>query len=408
MMSLEKCPFDEMTLVLSRQFIRAAQLWLSHDVEKSPGSVAMSLIINDGLYNRSELIGSTTEAIWGKIYQDSETYFLDSSTNELGIRRAWLSPTSIALSAQIEIPKPTHSTLASVITDAARDILRLAQIEWKECPLDHLLKMAHCYYSLRLPGVLRGWMDGTIHSRTLRPETIARHKYNCVEHPRIEKSVARVSRRNTSDKFITELILREADTTQYLGREKTRLHKLQKDLQEFEDVAMDSGVLEIKLQYAIYLTKAVDSPSTVKRYFYALRNFIEDTCQLIENVEDLAEIEWEAPVNLFRDVRIAASPSDNGSDPALAALNHFLRCIGVELFGLKQADPAAAARRYADYPSRKEVLRAVERLPEISTLTQPRTAQAVLALKTMAARSLRWFEVSRLRTTDVSVTRCFA
>lgn len=401
LLCLEKCPFDEMTLVHSRNFVDACRNWLSGKPDPSVGSIAISLVVNDGVINREELLGATEQTIWGKIQTDADEFFVDSTTPGLGIRRTWLSHFTIALTAQLEATKITADALTANIEVHVATLLSTNGIEWNGSPLDRILELARAFYSLRLPGVIRGWMFGDIHARTSRPETLARHRHNLVEHPCIESRARRnMARLDRSDQFITDLIIQEADTTEYRGREVTRLKALHKALLEFEDIALDTGVLEVKLRYAIYLAKTVDSPASVKRYYYPLRRFIEDSCESIDRLGDVAEIDWEEPVNQFRDHWVAAS--ENGQVPELTALNHFLRCFDIDLFTLKRCDPAASARRYTDYPSKDEISRAVERLPAISSLAAPRTSQAMLALETMASRFLRWFEVSRLRVGDVT------
>ena len=400
---LEKCPFNEMTLVHSRNFVEICRNWLSGRMDSSGGNIVISLILNDGIINRGELLGAAEQVIWGKIYADDDQYFVDSKTSGLGIRRTWVSQITVALAAKFDSTTITSESLSTDIDGHVAALLSRNKIAWIGSPFDRLIELARGFYSLRLPGVIRGWMCGDIHGRTARPETVARHRHNSVEHPSIESGTKlNKARASQSDKFITDLINTVSDTTQYRGREVTRLKKLHEDLIDFQEMALDSGPLEVKLCYAIFLAKTVESPSTVARYYYPMRQLIEDSCASIERIEDIAEIDWEEPVNQFRDYWVAASVSEN--PPELVALNHFLRCFGIDLITLRRCDPAASARRYTDYPSREEVSRAVKRLPTISSLAPPRTLQAALALEIMASRFLRWFEVSRLRVGDVPIS----
>lgn len=403
LLSLEKCPFDEITLVHSRNFAATCRDWLSSRIDSSGGDIAISLILNDGIINRDELLGATEQVIWGKIYADDGQYFVDSTTSGLGIRRAWLSQITVALTATLDSTKITAEALSADIDQHVAALLSRNGIEWIGSPLDRMIELARGFYSVRLPGVIRGWMFGDIHARTSRPETLARHRHNFVEHPSIESGANRnKAKADCSDKFITDLINSASDTTEYRGREVTRLKNLHDALVGLQNMALDSGPLEVKLCYATYLARTVESPASVARYYYPLRQFIEDSCASIERLEDVADIDWEVPVNQFRNYWVAASASEN--PPELTALNHFLRCFGIDLITLRRCDPAASARRYTDYPSREEVNRAVKRLPTISSLAPPRTFQATLALETMASRFLRWFEVSRLRVGDVAIT----
>lgn len=399
----EMCPFDEWSLVHSRQFVEICQKWLSTATatEKSVGSIATSLIVNDGIVNREELIGAVKEILWGKIHTDKETCFVDSNTAGLGIRRTWLSSTSTVLSAQINKPNCDEAELISSICEDLSLLLDACKFKKSGCPMDQILGMAKGFYSLQLPGILRGWALGEVHARTSRPETLARHRYCLVEHPRIKEGASRKKFSTfSSDKFITELILLAANTTEYRGREKTRLKILRNALLAFENIASDAGALEIKLHYAIYLASTVDSPATVKRYYYPLRPFIENSCASIDGVDEFSEIEWETLVSDFRNECVAGS--ENGQSPAISAMNHFLRCFEIDLITLKRTDPAASARSYTEYPSPDEVRRALDEIPAISSLPPARTAQAVIAFKTISARYLRWCEISRLRTCDVA------
>jgi hypothetical protein len=401
LLSYEVCPFDENSLVRSRHFVEICRKWLSAASEKSVGSLAISLMLNDGIANREELIGVVKNILWGKIHKDNDTYFVDSDTVGLGIRRTWLSSASAILSTQVDKPKCDEAELISLIRNSASTLLNACELKKSVCSLEQILEMAQGFYSLRLPGILRGWMFGHVHARTSRPETVARHRSGLVEHPRIEEGTrSNKSRQYSSDDFITKLILREADTTEYRGREKTRLCVLRDALLEYENIVSGAGALEIKLRYAIYLTGAVDSPKTVQRYYYPLRQFIETCCLSIDGLDDSAEIEWKAQVNDFRNTCVAVS--ENGQSPELSALNHFLRCFSIDLITLQRSDPAAAARRYTEFPSLDEVRRAIDEMPTISSLPPPRTTQAVIAFKTMSARYLRWFEISRLRICDVA------
>jgi hypothetical protein len=187
LLSYEVCPFDENSLVRSRHFVEICRKWLSAASEKSVGSLAISLMLNDGIANREELIGVVKNILCGKIHKDNDTYFVDSDTVGLGIRRTWLSSASAILSTQVDKPKCDEAELISLIRNSASTLLNACELKKSVCSLEQILEMAQGFYSLRLPGILRGWMFGHVHARTSRPETVARHRSGLVEHPRIEE-----------------------------------------------------------------------------------------------------------------------------------------------------------------------------------------------------------------------------
>lgn len=397
------CPFREFSLSYSRHFLDMCKQWLSTAQTASIGTVAISLVVRDGIANKPELMAAVSEVLWGRIFQNGNEFFVDTNTQELGIRRVWLDPVTIRLVSKIVNTKPSNEELIYQTRSAFLDLTKRSGIAFTACPIDEVLKRARAFYSLRLPGIVRGWGFGEVHARTSRPETLARHLYHLVEHPGIERGkCSRKSKILGTDKFITEAILNASDKTRNKGREETRLRNLLNDLSEFEDKPLKNGLTEVLLKYALHLSRNLKSPASVERYYYGLRSFIADNCRSLDSLDDFDEIEWDEPVNEFRNLRVAAS--EDGNDPELTALNHFLDCMGIDRVILRYADPARSARRYADYPSKNEVNRALQIIPGISSLSQTRTDQAQVALEALAYFYLRWFEVSRLRVTDIAPT----
>ncbi len=397
----EACPFHEFTLSKSRLFLHMCERWLSAAPLASIGTIAISLIIREGITNRPELIAGVNEVLRGRIFQDVGRYFIDTNTRELGIRRIWLDPITIRLVSTIIAIEPSAEEQLRSIQQAATDLINGIGMVCNGCSVDMALELARSFYSLRLPGIVRGWVFGEAHARTSRLETVARHAHNFVEHPSIERGRARQrSRTITSDDFIRTAILKACDKNKYGGTEQTRLNNLLDELSEFEHRELGDGLAEVFLKYALYLARKQESPITVARYYSGIRSFVIEHCGYLNSIDDFDEIEWEEPVYKFRDLKLAAS--EDGSGPELTALNNFLRCMDIDLVTLRCTDPARSARHYTDFPSLDEVRRTLELIPEISSLSKPRTEQALIAFETLTQLHLRWFEVSRLRAADTS------
>ena len=347
------------------------------------------------------LIAGVNEVLCGRIFQNIGRYFVDTNTRELGIRRIWLDPITIRIVSTIIATEPSAEQQLRSIQQSATDLIDGIGMTCDGCSVDMILQLARAFYSLRLPGIVRGWACGEAHSRTSRPQTVARHALNLVEHPNIEKGRARLTSRSiTSDNFITTAIRKACNKNEYGGTEQTRLNNLLAELSEFEHGGLGNGLAEVLLKYVLYLAKKQESPITVARYYSGIRHFIIENCGHLNSIDDFDEIEWEEPVYKFRDLKLAASEDGNG--PELTALNVFLKCMGIDLVTLRSTDPARSARHYTDFPSLDEVRRTLEIIPEISSLSKPRTEQALIAFETLTQLHMRWLEVSRLRAADIS------
>ena len=398
----EFCPFDEFTLAHARQFIDICKHWHSAAQSPSPATIALSLVFRDGIANRSELLAGTKELLTGRIFQNDKVHFIDTDTKELGIRRIWLDPATFRLASKITFVNPIVEELLSEVQRAFSEVAGSWEVPVVVYPVDEVLKRSRAFYSLFLPGILRGWSFGEVHARTLRPEAVARHISDLVEHPSIEGGRNhRSSHIGALDKFITEAISDACDETTYKGREDTRIRNLIDELSEFEDMPLNNGVLEVLLKFALYLARNLTDPSSVRRYYSGIKAFIVTHCFSLDSIDDFSEIEWQEPVVEFRDLRVAAT--GNSSDPERVALNHFLDCMRIDRVILRSADPASASRRYADFPSLNEVSRVLQIIPEISVLSEARTSQAQTAFDVLVQRHLRWSEVSRLRVTDIGL-----
>ena len=260
----EACPFDEFTLAKSRLFQRMCERWHSVIQPQEIGTIGLSLIIRDGIANRPELIAGIKEVLWGKVFQDGNRYFIDTNTGELGIRRILLDPITVRLASKIDAIEPSDQELLHLIQKEATKLINEIGMNCEGCSVDIALELVRAFYSLRLPGILRGWAFGEVHAKTSRPETVARHAHNFVEHPSIERGRARRSSKAiTSDDFIRAALLKACDKDKYGGTEETRLKNLVKELSEFEHQATSDGLAEVLLKYVFYLSKKQKSPNTV-------------------------------------------------------------------------------------------------------------------------------------------------
>lgn len=396
----ESCPFNEFTLSHSRQFLDICKRWHSAAQSPSPGTITLSLVFRDGIANRPELLAGAKELLAGRIFKNDKEYFIDTDTKELGIRRIWLDPATFRLASKITFENPIAEELLPEIQCAFSEMARSWGMPVVVCQIDEVLRRSRAFYSLYLPGILRGWSFGEVHARTLRPEAVARHTSDLVEPPSIEGGRGhRSAHTGGLDTFITQAISDVCNETTYKGREKTRIRDLIEKLAEFENVPLNSGLLEVLLKYALYLARNLNDPNTVSRYYSGLKTFIVENCFSLDSIDDIAEIEWHEPVVEFMNLRFAASGKD--SDPERTALNYFLDFMGIDRVILRSADPASASRSYTDFPSKNEVSRVLKIIPEISVLSEPRTSQAQIAFDVLVQRYLRWSDVSRLRVTDV-------
>lgn len=79
---------------------------------------------------------------------------------------------------------------------------------------ESLVDSVATHYSAYAPGMLAAWARGELCSRTTRPETLARHHYNCLEKPNFNLAGSQRTQMILDDDLIRKAINRACDSNQ--------------------------------------------------------------------------------------------------------------------------------------------------------------------------------------------------
>lgn len=400
---LEHCPFSEFTLANSARFVMLRKQWLGFAQRISLGSLAASLIFLDGVVEIHELTAAVRGLLTGPIYHHDDDFFLDSETRQHGIRRTWLHPATLVIAAKASemqgvIQELDHSLETGIEKELRPLLAEITRERLIRSPLTYLTGLARDFVALRAPGILRAWWFGELPARTTRPECVARHKTNCIEHPRPSLRTRRPRARDAGAEFIHEAIRKAINDEENRGSNPRRMKALQEELAPYTGhQQLGSPYLELLLSYVVFLTDQVEAPSSIPRYITPVNDLIRYLADHLDSADSIQEAPWQEAVSDY--VRKLSGSTTSNHTAEIAALNHLLDCFGIDRLAVQPIDKAAPARRYADQPSTAELTRALGLVSSLTPPTQnPLVPETLLSLAGNAP--LRWGEVSRTRTID--------
>ncbi len=402
---LEHCPFGEFTLANSARFVTLRKQWLESAQRISLGSLTASLIFLDGVVEIHELMAAVRGLLTNPIYHHDDDFFLDTETRQHGIRRTWLHHATLVIAAKASetlgvIPESERSLEAGIEKELSTLLMETTRVGIIRSPLTYLTGLARDYIALRAPGILRAWWFGELPARTMRPECVARHRTNCIEHPRPSLRARRSRPRDSGAEFIHQAIRQAMSDEENRGSNTRRMKALQEELAPYRGQLLGAPYLELLLTYVIFLTNQVDAPSSIPRYVTPVNELIHCLADHLDSADSIQEAPWQDAVSDYVRKISASTTSDHTAE--IAALNHLLDCFGIDRLAVQPIDKAAPARRYADQPSTTELTRAIGLVSSLTPPTQnPLVPETLLSLAANAP--LRWGEVSRTRTIDFNL-----
>ena len=383
-----QCPFNEETLESLNALTKHTEQWRITNGGITLDDLMYALTLIDGIASEDELLAVLSQIIEGEIYVLDERFFIDTVSKKLGVRRIWISFTTLLIAAAI---------VEAGEANALR--LNLNKISAKAFH-QSLIQSVAAHYSVYAPGMLAAWVRGEVCSRTARYETVARHYYNSQE--KSDFGFVESKRREVllDDYLIRKAINRSCDTNQNLGTNETRLKHLSDEINELLDFQVEEMSVLVLAKFTQYLIGLQVAVSTISRYYSAVRRFLDYFLDEVYEFSQLAQINWgEIVKNWQQSERL-----DTDSGPEKAAVNHFLAFVesDVKIKGALN-DLNSPVMEYADLPSQNEICKAFESIqinPELDDATR---LKAKVMIGLLAQYALRPSEVRNIRVCDVYI-----
>lgn len=383
----EPSPFDQKSIAASHLFAQLMRYWRSRPATGHLG-LALSLVFEDGVILPEEHGLALRELSGGVIFLSESAAFADVCGPGIGIRRIWLSPTTVQLAASLTGAIPTacdelESFLAQFIVQATGTA--------PAAPWNFLFSCARAYLGLRTPGLLYAWMRGYSFSRTTRPEFVARDLYDCCESPGFTGS--RRGRRRADDlsRRLNEL---SSSAPEKLSHQ-TALARMAEVAEEIAASAEPDSPEFYVAGYCRYLCGKLQNAHTVVRYLSGCRNFLTSVAQAALS-DGQSGIDWKFLVaSALRDI------DENDRTPTTTAINHALAWLGVDVQTYVRTGLPPSAFAYSDRLTEREMRAAVSLLEARSHTVGDDPHLAAVALRLALTHPLRWDEIAKLRVGDV-------
>ena len=393
----EPCPFEDETVVLASNYEKLIRFWRRHGPASGWLGVVLSLVIEDGVIHRDELDELLHELQTGTLYRHTRKNFIDCVPASLGIRRTWLSETTVRLVHNIVGPSQVPVTLAD-LNKALDEFLKQALPEATGRGFDFVMTSASACYATRMPGILFGWVRGFRFTRTSRPETVARHLLELIEHPKFDthrRQHRRSVRNSEKIKQALRKVTRKAEKHHsHKSQIEWLLHYLQAILPDFEQ----SSEGYITTSYLIYLCKTQKNVFTIIRYETGARRFLEKAAVALAEL-GFSQVEWKPIIN-------SCLENDDGStnqSPDRTAINHALDWMGIDMRVYRRSGPPPASMHYAEMPSCREGEIAIGLLKSQQIRIGDDWHLAAMALQLLLQHPHRWDGVANLRLCDLAV-----
>ncbi len=387
----EPCPFADGTVMLASCFEDLFREWRRHAPPEKWLGVSLSLILEDGVIHQDELYGVLQALSSGTVYRHDQEHFVDCRPTPLGIRRTWLSQTTMRLLEQIS---PDEVVSLEALSASADQFLASAIPDARGRGLKFILASASAYYSLRVPGVLFGWMRGFRFARTSRPETVARHRLMSIEHPKFDaRRRHRYPRGVDAINRALRKAIRKTDNGSSHANAIDWLHRYLKQIAaDFEHLSHEALICG----YLIHLCKTQINIHSIERYESGARAFLRKSADSIGE-SGFNQVNWQGLV-------ASCLVGDDGStdeSPASTAINHALTWLGIDVRAYRRAGPPPASFQYAERPSANEIAVAIELLSAKKVIVGDDWSCAATALKLLAVQAHRWDGIAHLRLCDL-------
>lgn len=392
----EPCPFLDSTVTFASLYAEFFRMWRRRAPPEGWLGVALSLIFEDGVFHEAELGGMLKVLQQGTLYRHHREFFGDSKSDPLGIRRVWVSETTIRLLYQVD--EAGEAQFAGEDLDHKVDeFLSVVRPDAKGKGLTFIMACGRAFYSLRVPGVLFGWMSGSRFARTSRPETVARHLIGAIEHPKFD--VRRRRRGNTrTPEVIRRAMTRCARKVRGGSSHASQLSWLCGYLNAiFPDLEVSSHE-SLVAGYLVHLCAEQKNIFTVVRYESGARTFLEKAADAIAKI-GFSQVDWR----LLIDSCLVSENEAFVEGPNRTSINHALNWMGIDIRIYRRKGPPQSAYRYAEFPSAREREIAVGLLDAQQTTVGDDWHLAATALMLLFEHPHRWDDVSHLRLCDAAL-----
>lgn len=391
----EPCPFEDGTVVLASSYEKLFRSWRRHAPPSGWLGVALSLIIEDGVIHRDELDGLLHELQTGTLYRHERENFIDCVPTRLGIRRTWLSETTVRLVQNILEPSQAPVTFAD-LDKTLDEFLNWGLPEAAGRGFEFVMTCASACYAIRMPGVLYGWVRGFRFTRTSRPETLARHKLGLIEHPRFDTRRGQHRRQPRSPEKILQALKKAARNAKGHKSHKSQIEWLSSYLEAILPDFETSSQEYITTSYLLYLCQSQKNIFTIIRYETGARRFLEMAAVALAEFGS-SQVDWKSLV-------ISCLENEDGSineSPDRTAINHALEWMGIDLRAFRRSGPPPASLMYAEMPSLSEGEIAVRLLSDLQISVGDDWHLAAVALQLLLQQPHRWDGIANLRLCDV-------
>lgn len=393
----EPCPFEDGTIARARNHETLFRYWRRHGPPPGWLGVALSLVIEDGVIHRDELDGILLELQTGTLYRHGRENFIDCVPAPLGIRRIWLSGTTIRLVHNMTEPRQTPVTVAS-LEKALDKFLARGLPDTKGRGFGFVLSCASACHSIQTPGVLYGWVRGFRFTRTTRPETVARHMTGCIEHPKFDTRRRRHHRPWHPQEKIKQALKKAARKAEGHKVHRSQIEWLCRYLEAILPDFEPSSEGYLKTHYLLHLCMSQQNVFTIIRYETGARQFLEKAADALANLGS-SQVDWQLLVT-------SCLGKDDGSandSPDRTAINHALTWLGIDLRTYRRQGPPPASLQYAELPSWREGVIAIGLLKAQQNNIGDDWHLASVALQLLFHDPHRWDGVANLRLCDLNL-----
>ena len=381
-----QCPYDEDSFESLNAVNHYQKKWTALEGDIILIDLVYSLCLIDGIACEVELQEVINQIILGEIYVLDDNFYVDSVSKKLGIRRIWISFGTVLIAAAV----------AETVDDKLLK-LSLNNDDFKSL-CERLLNSVATHYSIYAPSMLAAWARGEICSRSTRPETLARHHFNCIEKPNFNLVESKRTQVILDDDLIRKAINRACDNSQNLGTNETRLKNLLDEISTLLDCQIDDLPTLILARFTQYLINVQVATTTINRYYSVIRQFLEYFLDEISDFGQLAQVDWSDIVKNW----VNAERIDSDSGPETAAVNHFLIFVSsdIKIKG-NVNDLNSAVMEYADFPSQNEISRSVSYIKSNPEIDEATKLKAIFMAGHLAQYAIRPSEVRSIRLCDV-------
>lgn len=154
-----QCPYDEESLESLNYLIIHSEKWRKTNGEITLDDLIYALTLIDGIASQDELQAVLSQILEGEIYVLDDRFFIDTVSKKLGVRRIWISFTTLLIAAAI--------VEAGEANDLKQNLNKIAAKSFHQS----LIQSLAAHYSVYAPGMLAAWARGERDNLTML------HKY---------------------------------------------------------------------------------------------------------------------------------------------------------------------------------------------------------------------------------------